>query len=235
MTAGGVTSHDVIPNACSSVCSSCNIGMAGLETLEGAGTRVMTSQDSENDFERRDKARSITDAGFESSLPDLDWMREDKAACSGSDRQVDTGIIDSEGVDVDNTFLCLDSGTISMHEDASEGVEIRIINGGSGTKSSHKEVIGRGVEEINGVESDLESRTRSVHEGTSEAVVGMDNGVIEGMISVSGLGLSSIAEGAGVYRCSECEVENKEGSRGSDVCRNSEDEDECEGRRGSDS
>ena len=225
MTAGGVTSRDVIPNACSSVCSSCDVGMAGPETLEGAGMRVLTSQDSENDFERRDKARSITDAGFESSLPDLDWMREDKAACSGSDRQVDTGIIDSEGVDVDNTFLCLDSGTISMHEDASEGVEADVglgvigrITSSSGTRSVHKGKTGREVEEINGIVSDLESKTRSVHEeGTSEVVGGMDNGVIEGMVSGSGSGLYSVAEGAGMCRESECEVENEEGSRGSDV------------------
>lgn len=73
MTTGGVTSCDMIPNACSLVCSSCDIRMAGLKTLEGAGMRVLTSQDSENDFERRDKVRLITDTGFESSLPDLDW------------------------------------------------------------------------------------------------------------------------------------------------------------------
>lgn len=123
MTTGGVTSCDMIPNACSLVCSSCDIRMAGLKTLEGAGMRVLTSQDSENDFERRDKVRLITDTGFESSLPDLDWMREDKAACLGSDRQVDTGIIDSEGMDVDNTFSHSDSGMMFMHEDASEGAE----------------------------------------------------------------------------------------------------------------
>ena len=50
-------------------------------------------------------------------------MTEDEAVCSGSDRQVDTGMINSEGVDADNTFLCSDSGTIFMHEDAREDVE----------------------------------------------------------------------------------------------------------------
>ena len=163
--------------------------------------------------------------GFESSLPDLDWMREDNAVCLGLDRQVDTGIIDSEGVDVDNTFSHSDSGTMFMHEDASKGAEadvrlgvIRRITSSSGTRSVHKGKTGREVKEINRIVSDLESKTRSVHEeGTSEVVGGMDNGVIEGMVSSSGSGLYSVAEGAGMCRESECEVENEEGSRGSDV------------------
>ena len=149
-------------------------------------------------------------------------------------------MIDSEGVDTDVAFSRSDSGTMFMHEDASEGVVgdvglgvIGRITSGSGTRSVHE---GMGVEEINGMESELGSRTRSLHEeGTSEVVEGMDNEVIEGMVSGSGLGLSSVAEGAGVYRESECEVENEEGSRGSNVRRNSEDEGEYEGRRGSDS
>ena len=41
------------------------------------------------------------------------------------------------------------------------------------------------------------------------------NGVIEGM--VLGSGLSSVAEGAGMYQESECKVENEEGSQGFDV------------------
>ena len=150
-------------------------------------------------------------------------MREDNAACLGSDRQGDTGIIDSEGVDVDNTFSHSDSGTMFMHEDASEGAEadvrlgvIRRITLSLGTRSVHKGKTGREVKEINGIVSDLESKTRSVHEeGTSEVVGGMDNGVIEGM--VLGSGLSSVAEGAGMYQESECKVENEEGSRGFDV------------------
>ena len=141
------------------------------------------------------------------NLQDLDWTGEDKAVWSGSDRQVDSGMIDSEGVDTDVAFSCSDSGMMFMHEDASEGVVgdiglgvIGRITLGSGKRSVHKGMAGGGVKEINGMESELESRTRSLHEeGTSKVVEGMDNEVIKGMVLGLGLGLSSVAEGAGVY------------------------------------
>ena len=149
-------------------------------------------------------------------------MREDNAVCLGLDRQVDTGIIDSEGVDVDNTFSHSDSGTMFMHEDASEGAEadvrlgvIRRITSSSGTRSVHKGKTGREVKEINRIVSDLESKTRSVHEeGTSEVVGGMDNGVIEGMVLGSGSGLSSVAEGAGMYRNLNARLKMRKGVEG---------------------
>lgn len=180
-------------------------------------------------------------------------MTEDEAVCSGSDRQVDTGMIDSEGVDADNTFLCSDSGTIFMHEDAREDVEgvIGVIGrldsgSGSATSSVHEgvtiEVVGGKDGEIGVIEvvnSRSNSGTTSVHEDASEAVRGIGSEVcrvIGGMVSGSGLSSLSIAESK-VFRDSECdgEWENKEGKQLSDVSRNSEDKGECEGRRGSDS
>jgi hypothetical protein len=99
-----------------------------------------------------------------------------------------------------------------VHEDASEGVEGEVgvigegnkhfdARSGSGTTSVHEAAC-------------------SVHGEVSDVVGGMENkdgGVIESMFSGSGLDLSSGAEGAGVYRDSEREVENEEEGRTSDA------------------
>ena len=126
---------------------------------------------------------------------------------------------------MDIAFLHSDSGTMFVHEDASEGAEGDVRLGvigrltlGLGTKSVHKGVVGRGVEDINGMELDLEFRTRSVQEeSTSKVVGGMDNGVIEGMVLGSGLSLSSVAKGAGVMDLADQRILNMSRSCGYNV------------------
>lgn len=207
--------------------------MAAFEISRGAGARVFASQDSDHDSKSRDETRLVMGAGVESSLQDLDdWMREDEATCSGSDREVDTRMIDLEGVDAGNTFSRSDSGLTFMHEDTSEGTvgEVGVIGRmdmGSGTlirQEGTRDTVSGWINDVgeDNALSGSDSGTKAVHETTSEVIRGIESkvgGVIESMDSGSGLSSLSIAESANVFRDSECEGEweNKEGTQLSDV------------------
>jgi hypothetical protein len=110
---------------------------------------------------------------------------------------------DVEGKTDENVCSDIDLGSwlTAVHEDASEVI---------GDREN-----GLGV--IEGVDagSDSDSGTTFIHEDASEITGGMESKVsrvIESMVSGMVSGLSSGAEGAGVYRNSEGEGKNEEGS-----------------------
>jgi hypothetical protein len=153
-------------------------------------------------------------------------VTHEDASEGDGDRENGLGVIEMD--------LASDSGTTFVHEDTDEDDggrwgKVRVVemdsSFDSGTSFVHEGASGGAegkVEMFEGIDAGTgsDSGTTFVHEDASEVVGDMENevsGVIEGMVTGSGLGLSFVAEGAGVFWLSENNCENEGNGRGSDV------------------